>query len=161
MTAVYTESKKRPGHYSVRYGPRNISKVFNIQKLTRAEAVAIKAIPVPHGAQSTEIWHDTRSAGGPIMQLLIDLNHLKSRLLPHNHPDSLDDYEVLEAFRKEDDTAIKAALYNRRSETYWFMTGTSVEPADKHTKAVEPRWYIFTSHLTAPPAFWRKVRERI
>lgn len=160
MSAVYTESKKRPGHFSVRDGPRNISKIFNIQKVTRGEALAIKAAPVPEG-QSTEIWHDTRAAGGPIMNLLVDLNHLKTRLLPHNHPDSLDDYVVLEAFRKGDDTAIKAALYNRRSDTFWFMTGTSVEPADKHTRAVEPGWYIFTSHLTAPPAFWRKVRERI
>jgi hypothetical protein len=165
MAAVYTENHKRPGLYSVRVGRFNISNVNNIQKVTRAEALAIKAAAVPEG-QSTEIWHDVRAAGCPIMDLAIDLNRLKSRLLPIRHrrfggQPSPDDYEVLEAFRKGDGTTIKAVLYNRRSETYYFTTGTSVEPADKHTDAMEPGWHIFNSYLIAPPAFWRKVRERI
>jgi hypothetical protein len=161
MAAIYTESEKRPGHYSVRVGPRDISRVMNIQWITHAEALAIKAVPAPSGGGSTEMWHDLRTASSPIIELLIDLNPLKSRLLAHKQRDSLGDFEVLEAFRKNDNTAIKAALYNRRSETYWFMTGTNVEPAEKHTKAVESGWYVFTTHLTAPPEFWRKLRERI
>jgi hypothetical protein len=106
-------------------------------------------------------YQDLRTGGSPIMELLINLNSLKSRVLPHNHPDSLDDYEVLEAFRNSDDTKIKAALYNRRSDTFWFVTGTSAEPEEQNMRAVEGGWYIYRSHLTAPPAFWSKVRERI
>jgi hypothetical protein len=157
MAAVYTENHKRPGLYSVRVGGFNISKVNNLMPFTRAEAMAMKAAPVPEGGQTTEIWHDTRDAGDP----LIDLNHLKARVLPYNHPDSLGDYVVLEAFRKGDDTTIKAALYNRRSDTFWFVTGTNVKPTEKHSKAVEHGWYVFRTYLIAPPAFWRKVRERI
>jgi len=160
MAAQYSESKKHPGHWSVRVGPHQVHKALNIQKLTRAEVLAIKAIPAPPGA-SPPPWQDIRTGSSPIMELLINLNPLKSRLLPHNHPDSLDDYEVLEAFRNSDDTKIKAALYNRRSEIFWFVTGTSSQPTEQSMPAAEPGWYVYRSHLTAPAAFWRKVRERI
>jgi hypothetical protein len=163
MAATYSESKKHPGHWSVRVGAYEVSKALNIQHFTRAEALAIKALPAPPGESSPD-WHDMRVASSPIMELLINLNPLKSRLLPSIYkgsPVNQDEFEVLEAFRNSDDTKIKAALYNRRSETFWFVTGTSVEPEEKNKPAIEAGWYIYTSHLTAPPAFWRKVRERI
>jgi len=160
MAATYSESKKHPGHWSVRVGPHEVHKALNIQHFTRAEALAIKAIPAPAGGPLSA-WQDMRTASSPIMELLINLNPLKTRVLPHNHPDSLDDYEVLEAFRNSDDTKIKAALYNRRSETFWFVTGTSSQPEEQSMRAVEGGWYVYRSHLTAPAAFWRKVRERI
>jgi hypothetical protein len=160
MAALYSESKKHRAHWSVRVGPHEVHKALNIQHFTRAEALAIKGISPPAG-ESPQGWHDMRTGSSAIMQLMINLNLLKTRLLPHNHPDSLDDYEVLEAFRNSDDTKIKAALYNRRSETFWFVTGTSSQPEEQSMRAVEDGWYIYRSHLTAPAAFWRKVRERI
>jgi hypothetical protein len=160
MAAVYSESKKHPGHWSVRVGAHSPAKAFNIQHFTRGEAMTMKAVAPPMGNSILE-FQDLRTGASPIMELLINLNPLKTRVLPHNHPDSLDDYEVLEALRNSDDTKIKAALYNRRSDTFWFLTGTSVQPDEKHMRAVEPGWYVYTSHLTAPPAFWSKVRERI
>jgi len=161
MAATYSESKKHPGHWSVRVGAHSPAKAFNIQHFTRAEALVMKALGPPSPPNSRMEFQDLRTGSSPIMELLINLNPLKSRVLPHNHPDSLDDYEVLEAFRNSDDTKIKAALYNRRSDTFWFLTGTSVQPDEKHMRASESGWYVYTSHLTAPPAFWSKVRERI
>jgi len=160
MAATYTESKKHPGHWSVRVGPHEAHKALNIQHFTRAEALAIKAVNAPQGGPVAP-WEDIRTATSPILQLVMNLNPLKSRLLPHNHPDPLDDYEVLEAFRNSDDTKIKAALYNRRSDTFWFVTGTNSQPEEQSMRAVESGWYIYRSHLTAPAPFWRKVHERI
>ena len=160
MAATYSESKKHAGHFSVKVGPHEVHKALNIQHFTRAEAMAIKAVSAPQG-ECPAPWQDIRTGNSSIMQLLINLNALKSRLLPHNHPDSLDDYEVLEAFRNSEDTKIKAALHNHRSDTFWFVTGTSSQPAEQSMRAAEPGWYIYRSHLTAPAPFWRKVRERI
>lgn len=160
MAATYSESKKHAGHFSVKVGPHEVHKALNVQRFTRAEAEAIKGISPPQG-ESSQGYIDLRTGSSAIMQLLINLNPLRSRLLPHSHPDSLDDYEVLEAFRNSDDTKIKAALYNRRSDTFWFVTGTSSQPAEQSMRAVEDGWYIYRSHLTAPAPFWRKVRERI
>lgn len=165
MAAKYTESSTHPGHWSVRIGQHNPGKVFNIQKFERAEALAIKAISPPQGPGSaSEVWQDMRTASSPIMELLINLNPLKSRLLPLTYdksPVNQDEFEVLEAFRISDDTKIKAALYNRHSDTFWFVTGTSVKPDEVSVPAIEPGWHVYRSYLTAPPAFWRKVRERI
>jgi hypothetical protein len=162
MAAKYTESKY-PAHWTVRVGLHNPGKAFNIQKFTRVEALAIKAISPPPGESSPD-WHDMRAASSPIMELLINLNRLKSRLLPLTYdksPVNQDEFEVLEAFRNSDDTKIKAALYNAHSDTFWFVTGTSMKPDEKNTPAIEPGWYVYKSHMTAPLAFWRKVCERI
>ena len=161
MAAVYSESKKHPGQFSVRVGAHSPGKAFNIQKnISRAEAAAYKAAPIPEGGNDG--WEDMDQSGGDfILDATRDLSGLLPMLLPHNHPDSLADFEVRVAFRQAGAQKIKACLYNRQSDTFWFVTGTNSEPSEKNIRAARQGWFVYNSRLTAPAPFWRKVCESI
>lgn len=158
MEAKYTESNKYPKNFSVRVGGHSPSKAFNLQKnISREEVEAYKKAPIPEGG--LEGWECLGTSDDEVTRMSTDINRFLPVLLPHNHPDSLADYDVFVAFRKVGFQEIKAALRNRKSDTFWLVTGTNTEPNEKSMRAVKEGWYLYQSHLTAPAPFWQKFKE--
>lgn len=158
MEATYSESKKSPKNFSARVGGHSPAKAFNLQKnISREEVEAYKKAPTPEGG--LEGWECLGTSDDEVTRMSTDVNRFLPVLLPHNHPDSLADYDVVVAFRKVGYQKIKAFLHNRKSDTFWFVTGTNTKPSEKSVRAAKDGWHLYQSHLTAPAPFWQKFKE--
>uniref|UniRef100_A0A6C0I3Y5 Uncharacterized protein n=1 Tax=viral metagenome TaxID=1070528 RepID=A0A6C0I3Y5_9ZZZZ len=169
MSGQFNVAPNRNGYelYFQPAGKFNPGKHFNLQHILSENIDEIKMAELPvtgSSAENNDWINRVASCGSLIYEHAIrNSNPLKAKILPKKYLHSIELWEILVLFEKED-KLLKSCLRHKESGDLLLLTSTSLrseETTGKTSESIDKSWSTYTVALYAVPEFWIAVKQVI